>query len=573
MTRLPGKDAPLERTIDRLTRQLAALGFDVTPVSWLNPVPNVWSVHLRDRRCHALFSNGKGRSREAALASALGEFCERLATNYFFADYHLPTVAGRDFVHYPDERWLAADDPALLADEPLRAVYDRDGLLAEADLTDLLSADRARGVCCLPFRCVDDGREVLLPVNLLENLFASNGMAAGNTPDEARVQALSEIFERAVRARVLREGLCLPDIPEAVVDRYPLVRAAVDAIRAAGFTLRLKDASLGGRYPVINVTLINAEDASCYASWGAHPLFEVALERTVTELLQGRALEQMRGFSTPSLDLDEVASLENLETHFIDASGLIHWPFFAERPDFEFVDWQWGGDTRAQYRQLCDLLARDGFTLYQRDYRLGDVPACRLIVPGLSEIYPPDDLLDANHNVAVPVLDCLHALPHPNRRQLERLAAWLNTLDLDDMAPVHQLAGLRPDPDSHWPHLRLGELRLWTALALGDHTAALAQLAWLRDLDALPTKRRRLLAALHDHLALEAHGRPLTDYRPALTALHGPDHYTRVQRILAGEDPWPDLTPPLDSAEHGELAEAYEKVWGYRRRGVAAPER
>ncbi len=563
LTHLPGKDAPLERSIARLTGTLTALGFHVAPVSWRNPVPHVWSVHLRDRHCAQLFSNGKGRSRAAALASALGEFCERLATNYFFADFHLPGLAERPFAHYPDERWLAPDDPRLLADAPLRAAWDRDGLLAEADLRDLTSGG-GRGICCLPFRRADDGREVLVPVNVLENLLASNGMAAGNTLPEARVQALSEIFERAVRARVLREGLCLPDIPEPVVDRFPAVRAAVDAIRAAGFTLWLRDASLGGRYPVVNVTLLNAEDGSCYASWGAHPLFEVALERTVTELLQGRALDQMRGFATPSLDRDEVASLENLETHFIDASGLIHWPFFGSRPDFPFTAWDGPADTAAQFRHLQGILARDGLPLYLRDYRVGDVPACRLLVPGLSEIYPPDDLLEANNNVALPVLDALHALPDPDDGQLRRLAQWLNGLDLDDMAPVHELAGLRPDPDSCWAHLRLGELRVWTALALGDHAAAADQLAWLRELDALPAARRRLLAALHDRLQLTRHGLDPADFAPALAGLYGSEAAARAQALQAGHAAWPDLTPALTGAAHRELQAAYELIWHWR---------
>ena len=49
----------------------------------LNPVPNVWSVHIRDRDCPLCFTNGKGASKKAALASALGEYFERLSTNYF----------------------------------------------------------------------------------------------------------------------------------------------------------------------------------------------------------------------------------------------------------------------------------------------------------------------------------------------------------------------------------------------------------------------------------------------------------------------------------------------------------
>lgn len=74
LTHIPSKDAALEQTIERFQQQLARLGFNIEQASWLNPVPHVWSVHIRDRDCPQCFTNGKGATREAALASALGEF-------------------------------------------------------------------------------------------------------------------------------------------------------------------------------------------------------------------------------------------------------------------------------------------------------------------------------------------------------------------------------------------------------------------------------------------------------------------------------------------------------------------
>jgi len=70
----------------------------------------------------------------------------------------------------------------------------------------------------------------------------------------------------------------------------------VRALRAAGFGILVKDASLGGQYPVMNVTLLNPHDQGCFSSFGAHPRFEIALERALTELLQGRALDTLNEF-------------------------------------------------------------------------------------------------------------------------------------------------------------------------------------------------------------------------------------------------------------------------------------
>ena len=99
---IAGKDAPLESTISALQSRLATLGFHIEERSWLNPVDNAWSVHIRDRDCPLLFTNGKGASKPAALASALGEFFERLSCNYFWSHYYLgESIAERGFTHYP----------------------------------------------------------------------------------------------------------------------------------------------------------------------------------------------------------------------------------------------------------------------------------------------------------------------------------------------------------------------------------------------------------------------------------------------------------------------------------------
>lgn len=70
-TFIPGKDAALEDSIARFQQKLSDLGFQIEEASWLNPVPNVWSVHIRDKECALCFTNGKGATKKAALASAL----------------------------------------------------------------------------------------------------------------------------------------------------------------------------------------------------------------------------------------------------------------------------------------------------------------------------------------------------------------------------------------------------------------------------------------------------------------------------------------------------------------------
>jgi ribosomal protein S12 methylthiotransferase accessory factor len=347
---IPGKDASLEHSIATMQAKLPTRGFDIEECSWLNPVDNVWSVHVRNRACHLMFTNGKGATRLAALASALGEFFERLSCNYFWNHYYLgdrsptansPTTRASAGSRSPDADW-----PVELLTPELQAFYNPEGSIPAEALIDMNSGNFERGICAIPYVRQRDGAEVFFPVNIISNLYVSNGMSAGNTQAEARAQALSEILERHVKFKVIAEGLCLPDVPDEVIARYPTIAAGIQGLRDAGFGILVKDASLGGHYPVMCVTMLNPRDQGVFASFGAHPRFEIALERALTELLQGRALEALDGFPPPGFDLDEVASAPNIEIHFVDSSGIITGNSSARNADFEFVDCEFNPQQR-----------------------------------------------------------------------------------------------------------------------------------------------------------------------------------------------------------------------------------
>ena len=572
-TWIKGKDAALEESIERMSRQLETLGIDIEQASWLNPVPHVYSVHIRDRDCGLMFTNGKGASEKACLASALGEYFERLSTNYFFADFYLgPEVAQEDFVHYPNERWFdpsASDLREQLLSDALWRHYDPDGELDPARLFDTNSGAGERGICALPFERQRDGKVTWFPVNIVANLYVSNGMSAGNTANEARVQALSEIFERAVKNRIIAEGISLPEIPTEVLARYPSIEASVRALESHGYHLRLADASLGGRYPVIAVTLINPRNASVYASFGAHPSFEVALERTVTEMLQGRGLDQLDGFQSPSLDLDEVADPHNLETHFIDSSGLLAYDFFRSTPDYPFTDWDFDAATGREFETLCQLLHDEGHDIYISDFEHLGIYACRILVPGFSEIYPVDDLVWANNNEGAGLRERLLSLHDLDDTELKRLFDQLGESGYDDFQGVCEFIGIAPDPGSAWASLRIGELKAMIALALGLDEAR-DWIDWSIHGQQLPPERHQLYEAL----AVLADLRPgqLEELRPILDQLFGEQRIDRALALLGGHERFDGLHSPGLSLQgfelHRRLLEGYDKLQRMKRQNA-----
>ena len=119
-TYIAGKDLPLEETIANMSGILANLGMKIEIASWRNIVPNVWSLHIRDAQSPMCFTNGKGSTKESALASALGEFIERLNCNFFYNDQFWGTeIANAEFVHYPNEKWFKPGKKGALPKEIL----------------------------------------------------------------------------------------------------------------------------------------------------------------------------------------------------------------------------------------------------------------------------------------------------------------------------------------------------------------------------------------------------------------------------------------------------------------------
>ncbi|HDL7904999.1 TPA: YcaO-like family protein [Yersinia enterocolitica] len=583
-TFIPGKDAALEDSISRFQQKLSDLGFNIEEASWLNPVPHVWSVHIRDRDCPLCFTNGKGASKKAALASALGEYFERLSTNYFFADFYLgKAIAEGDFVHYPNEKWFSIPEDDLLPegilDERLLAFYDPENELVASDLVDLQSGNAARGICSLPFTRQSDLETVYIPMNIIGNLYVSNGMSAGNTANEARVQALSEVFERSVKNRIIAESISLPEIPAEVLNRYPGVVEAIAKLEEEGFPILSYDASLGGKYPVICVVLFNPSNGTCFASFGAHPDFGVALERTVTELLQGRSLKDLDVFTAPTFDDEEVAEHTNLETHFIDSSGLISWDMFKQQADYPFVDWSFKGTTEEEFATLMAIFKQEDAEVYIADYEHLGVYACRILVPGMSDIYPAEDLLMANNTMGVHLRDTLLALPDSDW-QPEQYLELIQTLDdegLDDFARVRELLGIASGKDNGWYTLRVGELK--SMLAGGDLDQALIWVEWTQDFNSsvFTAKQANYYRCLQTLLLLtQEPDRDPAQYYNAFVKMYGQEAVEAASAAIAGEERFNGLFSVDEDLKalpaHQALLGAYAKLQAAKRRYWAKSE-
>ena len=583
LTYITGKDLPLEQTIANMSGLLASLGIKIEIASWRNIIPNVWSLHIRDAHSPMCFTNGKGATKESALASALGEYIERLSNNHFYAGaFWGEDIANAPFVHYPNERWFKPGRkdalPKEILDEYCLEIYNPDGELRGSHLIDTNSGNAERGICSLPYVRQSDGEVVYFPSNLVENLYVSNGMSAGNTLAEAQVQCLSEIFERAVKREILEGEIALPDVPQEVLAKYPGIVAGIQGLEEQGFPVLVKDASLGGEYPVMCVTLMNPRTGGVFASFGAHPSLEVALERSLTELLQGRSLEGLNDLPQPTFASEAVTEPNNFVEHFIDSSGVVSWRFFSAKSDYDFVEWDFSGegqegkpgDSNAEEAAtLFGILEAMGKEAYVAVYDQLGATACRILVPGYSEIYPIEDLIWDNTNKALLFRADILNLHQLDDASLEALLARLENNELDDYGDIATLIGIQFDENTDWGQLTVLELKLLIHLALQQFDEAHELVGAFLQYNDNTVERGLFYQALNVVLeVLLDDDLELDDYEVNFRRMFGNARMDAVMGSVEGSVRFFGLTPTSLKLEgldrHHRLIDSYRKLHAVR---------
>ena len=583
-TRILGKDLPLEDTIANMSTILANLGMKIEIASWRNIVPNVWSLHIRDAQSPMCFTNGKGSTKESALASALGEFIERLNCNFFYNDqFWGEEITNADFVHYPDEKWFKPSKngalPKEILDEYCLEIYNPDDELLGTHLYDTNSGNTARGICCLPFVRQSDGETVYFPSNLIENLYLSNGMSAGNTLAEAQVQCLSEIFERAVKREILESEMTLPDVPQEVLNKYPNIVAGIQGLEEQGFPVLVKDASLGGQFPVMCVTLMNPRTGGVFASFGAHPSFDVALERSLTELLQGRSFEGLNDLPQPTFQSNAVTEPNNFVEHFIDSSGVVSWRFFSSQSDYEFVEWDFSsegeGSNADEAATLFGILEEMGKEVYMAVYEHFGATACRILVPDYSEIYLVEDLIEDNTNKALFFREDILNLHRLDDDQLEALVERLEELEVDDYTEIKTLIGIEFDDNTVWGQLTILELKLLLYITLQEFEQAKELVETFLQFNTNTVERGLFYQCLNVVLEIELDEDELdlNDYEVNFRRMFGDERMDAVIGSMDGGIRFYGLTETSMKLEgldrHLRLIESYKKLHSARAKSIS----
>lgn len=348
---------------------------------------------------------GKGTTAAYCQASAFGESMEHLCSYFAYDTHSLSDDANQylGFLRYPDEEMVSLKEIPVLAPDVYRDMVDAYCRLGKQSpsTTDVISVwEKFLGTTnttIVPYYSVRHQKIVYLPDIIIANLCGSNGGGAGNTPAEAIGHALDEISERYVKFQIYNKRLTPPIISRNYIREIcPELDDLISQIeKKENFKIIVKDASMGRGLTVVSVLLVDQEKQRYLANFGAHPRFEIALERCLTEMFQLYSPEKQgmkrKGMAKwRNLSDDDFDGIRNWVSLLRDDTGVIPDSFFAGKPSWRFVPWKQYVEYNNRMgvkEQLHNILNITNADIYIRNVSFLGFPVYRIYVPGISTTY------------------------------------------------------------------------------------------------------------------------------------------------------------------------------------------
>jgi ribosomal protein S12 methylthiotransferase accessory factor len=321
------------------------------------------------------------------------------------------------------------------------------------------------------------------------------------------------------------------------------------------------------------VTLMNPRTGGVFASFGAHPSLEVALERSLTELLQGRSFEGLNDLPQPTFEGHAVTEPNNFVEHFIDSSGVVSWRFFSAKSDYEFVEWDFSGQgensNAEEAATLFGILEGMGKEVYMAVYEHIGAKACRILVPNYSEIYPADDLIWDNTNKALFFRTDILNLHRLDEDELQALVERLVESELDDYTDITTLIGIEFDDNTAWGQLTILELKLLIYLALQQFEEAKEAVEMFLQYNDNTVERGLFYQAVNVVLEMKLdEDLELEDYEANFRRMFGNERTDAAIGSVDGSVRFHGLTPTSMKLEgldrHLRLIESYKKLHSAR---------
>ena len=401
-----------------------------------------------------LGTNGKGASKEAALASAYAELMERIQ-NFALYKYSFPAkehLCNAEFYYAPDEKAISYDEYIGYTKRFKDAVNTDDVTIDDLTIINTKYERDNNVVLCVPYINYDNNESVFFPARLSEHIYASNGMAAGNTYTEALVQSISELFERYAN-KVIFEGKVIP--PEIKIEDIPFspeLQSVISRLKKKeSYVLMFRDCSLGMGLPVVGMYFINKSTGKYFVKFGCHPILSIAAERTITELFQGRNLahsDMWLNAFTFGTSIDADINFENI---FRNGDGTYPYNIFSDAYSYEFSNCWYKADS-ADNKMFLDFLLgiirNNNWNLYHRDVSFLGFPSLHAFIPEISNIAQINKLYLSKQRRYNSIKKSMKRLPQCSKEEQLEIIDFIDSNFYTEFDTIHKLLGLPLSGDS-----------------------------------------------------------------------------------------------------------------------------
>lgn len=364
-------------------------------------------------------TNGKGMKFEYALASAYGELMERLQNQILILHRNVGYMDEQKKKKFPSFYQELKKKNILLkycfAPDERNILFDKSGnvirkYIKSSNIDELESFYQGKRLNLVPFYNVFEQKVEELPINIIFSNCTSNGMCAGNTPHEALIQGMSEILERYIIRKIYYENLTFPTIPDECFEGTDIYQKIELIAKKYHWIFEIKDCSCGVGIPAIGILIIDKQKQSYKFHLGVDPSPITALERTLTEIYQGKMKIELQEIDwklqNELLYEEELKAHEMFQTCTV-GRGQYPISLLQGSPSYQFkgFDSMWGISDYNDIQLLLSVFRKMNRTVFVRDVSFLGFPAYFIYVPGMSE---SRDIVNNNHLKEITLLQQIY---------------------------------------------------------------------------------------------------------------------------------------------------------------------
>ena len=392
------KERNPEETVNIISKFFSSKNLEIiTESNSCSHESKLWSTRfsLRYNGKIILYANGKGVSENFAKASGYAELYERYCNRSYYLNnpFLFNKIIQDSYNEYgyyidPKEQILTYENAIQYFQDYIKSIEDQDSNEAKIFFSTIFE-NKFIGV---PFKEINNSDIIYLDLRLLFQAKMSTGMATGNNFYEAFNQAMSEVCEHHLVGQYLYDNFDkYYRIDINSIQNQNLIKI-INKIKQHGNTIYIYDFSYNLGLPVLMTVLINHFNNTISANIASFPIFEIALERTLTELYQGVvSFKNIKSHGQKPWKVTEPIILDNEDSGSVQMKPAfperILYDFITVEPNFNVFLKDEKYSNKDIYNYYCDLCQKKQIQLYYYDTsKSKEITAIQLFSPNLTSL-------------------------------------------------------------------------------------------------------------------------------------------------------------------------------------------